>query len=237
MDRRSALMALGNGPPQINPSLLGCDFGRLADEIHALEDAGVTVLHLDVMDGHFVPNLTYGPTVIRGIREATNLPLDAHLMISEPEKYLDDFADAGCDSLTFHREAVADPLPLLEKIKQRGLLAGIALSPPTPLEALDDCLEACDLVLVMSVLPGFGGQTFEPSALEKLRSLRAKVQDRVLVGVDGGVNEQTIGDAVEAGAQLLVVGSAIFGSPDYREAVDRLRGCYEARTYEATSRD
>jgi ribulose-phosphate 3-epimerase len=237
MDRCRVLRELRNGPPQINPSLLACDFGHLADEVHALEDTGVRVLHLDVMDGHFVPNLTYGPSVIRAIREATQLPLDAHLMISNPEKYLDDFADAGCDSLTFHWEAVANPLPLVDKIKRRGLLAGIALNPPTPAEALDDCIDACDLVLVMSVMPGFGGQSFEPSALAKLKHLRSRLASETLLSVDGGINEETIGDVVEAGAQLLVVGSAIFRSGDYPQAVSRLRRCFETRTHEATSRD
>lgn len=237
MDRRSALRALRDGPPQVNPSLLSCDFGHLADEIHALEAAEVRLLHLDVMDGHFVPNLTYGPPVVRAVREATELPLDAHLMISEPEKYLDDFVDAGCDSLTFHVEAVPEPAPLLRKIQERGLLAGVALNPPTPVEAVIGCLDACDLVLVMSVMPGFGGQTFDPRALDKLSHLRREVGDDVLLAVDGGVNELTAVDAVEAGAQLLVVGSAIFQSDDYVETIAQLRRCYETGTHEATTRD
>ena len=213
---------LAAAAPIVLPSLLLCDFGRLADEIHGLEQAGVKALHLDVMDGHFVPNLSYGPLLVEACRRATDLPLECHLMISEPERYIDDFRNAGATSMTIHIEAVPEPRPVLERIRSLGAMAGLALNPGTPLERITGVLDACDLVLVMSVQPGFGGQKFQPVALEKLRRLHELAPAGLLLEVDGGVNESTIKSCAEAGAHLFVVGSAIFGSNDYSASVRQL---------------
>ncbi len=199
-----------------------CDFGHLADEIKRLEDAGVRALHLDVMDGQFVPNITYGLPIVEAVRRATELPIEAHLMIAEPEKYLRRFRDAGADALTFHFEAERDARPLLEQIRSLGAEAGLAINPETPVAAIEPLLDACDIVLVMSVSPGFGGQTFEPAALEKLARLRALISDKQLLEVDGGVNAKTIGSCTAAGAHSLIVGSAIFGHSSYPQALEAL---------------
>lgn len=211
--------------PVVLPSLLLCDFGRLDEEIQAVEQAGVKALHLDVMDGHFVPNITYGPTIVQAARKATQLPLDCHLMISEPGRYVTDFRAAGADSMTIHIEAVPHPVAVLQQIRECGALAGLAINPGTPLDSITDFLDHCDLILVMSVQPGFGGQKFQTVALEKLRQLRKLVPPGVLLQVDGGVNASTIQSCAAAGAQLFVVGSAIFGQPDYAESVHRLEQC------------
>jgi ribulose-phosphate 3-epimerase len=220
----SRISALRKAAPSVLPSLLLCDFARLADEVARLEDAGVGGLHLDVMDGHFVANLTYGPPIVAAIRSCTDLPLDVHLMISNPADYLDEFRQAGADCITIHIEAVPDPRRVLDRIRSLGAAAGLALNPPTPLSAVEPYLASCDLLLVMSVMPGFGGQEFDPVALDKLRSLRANpAAADLLLEVDGGVNERTIGNCAEAGAALFVVGSAILRQPDYRAAVERLQ--------------
>jgi ribulose-phosphate 3-epimerase len=195
--------------PVVTPSLLNCNFSRVGSEIEALERAGVVAVHLDVMDGHFVPNLSYGAPVIADWRPCTDLPFDAHLMISEPGRYLDDFVKAGCDVIIFHIEAVPEPLPLLRRIRASGCQAALALNPPTPLATVEPYLDDLDAVLVMSVMPGFGGQKFEPSVLEKVRALRA-ARPALRVSIDGGINPSTVGDAVAAGASQLVAGSAIF---------------------------
>jgi len=208
--------------PAVVPSLLLCDFGHLADEVKRLEDAGVRALHLDVMDGIFVPNITYGLPIVEAVRRATELPIETHLMIAEPAKYLRQFRDAGADAMTFHFEAVPDARPLLEQIRGMGAEAGLAINPATPVAAIKALLDACDILLVMSVSPGFGGQSFEPMALEKLSQLRALVTTDQLLEVDGGVNARTIGSCVAAGAYSLIVGSAIFGHSDYTQALDAL---------------
>jgi ribulose-phosphate 3-epimerase len=208
--------------PVVVPSLLLCDFGHLADEVRKLEAAGVRALHLDVMDGHFVGSLSYGLPIVEAVRRATNLPIEAHLMISDPARYAEQFFAAGADAITFHVEAVNNPRPLLEKLRSLGALAGLAYNPATPLSAITDFLDVCDLVLTMSVSPGFGGQAFQCVALEKIRQLSALVGQRVLLEVDGGVNANTIGQCAEAGAQLHVVGSAIFSQPDYGRSVAML---------------
>jgi ribulose-phosphate 3-epimerase len=215
-------MDLRTAAPVIVPSLLLCDFGNLAAEIGKLIEASVQALHLDVMDGHFVPNLSYGPPIVAAVRRLTSLPLDVHLMISEPARYVDQFREAGADNITIHVEAVEQPKSLLEHIRSLGATAGIALNPGTPVSAIADCLDSCDLVLTMSVMPGFGGQTFQDVALEKLRQLRTRVGPEVLLEIDGGVNDSTIGQCAEAGAHLFVVGSAIFGRPNYAQSVANL---------------
>jgi ribulose-phosphate 3-epimerase len=220
--RQPRFVALRASVPLVVPSLLLCDFAHLADEVHRLEDAGVQALHLDVMDGHFVPNLTYGVPIVEAVRSVTALPIETHLMISEPARYLEQFVAAGADAVTFHVEAVDDPRPLLARLRSLGAAAGLALNPGTPVSAVSDCLDACDLVLVMSVQPGFGGQAFQSVALEKLEQLSGRVEPNVLLEVDGGVNADTIGRCATSGAQLHVVGSAIFDQPDYRQTVATL---------------
>jgi len=222
MSRRHHLAALSSAPPAVLPSLLLCDFGNLEREVRRLEEAGVRGLHLDVMDGHFVPNLTYGLPIVESLRGLTELPLDVHLMISNPGEYLKAFVEAGSDILTVHAEALDEIEPVLQQIRDLGAGAGLALNPPTPWESVEQALPLCDLVLVMSVMPGFGGQSFDPIALEKLRALRSRLGDEVLLEVDGGVNQETIAACAEAGAQLLVAGSAIFLEQDYRTSVTTL---------------
>jgi ribulose-phosphate 3-epimerase len=201
------------------PSLLLCDFAQLGAEIRRLEDAGAEALHLDVMDGQFVPNFTYGLTIVEATRKMTQLPLDAHLMIITPEKIVDRFVDAGADHLTVHVEATDQPRELLAQIRRKGASTGLALNPKTPLSAIEGCLDLCDSVLVMSVEPGFGGQAFEPVALEKLAALRRRQGPDFRLSVDGGVNEKTIADCAAAGANWFVVGSGIFKRPNYAESV------------------
>ncbi len=202
--------------------MLMCDFGRLADEVAKLEAAGAQALHLDVMDGQFVQNITYGMPIIAAVRKATRLPVDVHLMISNPQNYLRQFRDAGADGCTIHIEAVPDALPVLDEIRSLGMSAGLALNPPTPLSAIQPHLSHCDLVLVMSVNPGFGSQVFDVRALDKLRQLRQLTAPETLLEVDGGVNPKTIAACAQAGAQLFVVGSAIFNQSDYSRQLQGL---------------
>src|SRR5262245_49476794 len=222
MTGNAVLESLSSAVPLIAPSMLKCDFANLHREVELLEAAGARLLHLDVMDGQFVPNLSYGPMVIQSLRQTTRLPFDAHLMISDPDRYLDDFLDAGCDILTFHVEAVPEPRGLLRRIRAAGRGAGLALNPGTPLEAIVPCLDECVSVLVMSVEPGFGGQKFMPGVLEKVSRLAALLGRNRLLSIDGGVGPETIPMAAAAGAREFVVGSAIFDTTDYREAMDSL---------------
>lgn len=208
--------------PLIAPSMLKCDFGNLQRDMARLEEAKTPLIHLDVMDGHFVPNLSYGPMVIERIRELTDLPMEAHLMISDPARYLNDYLKAGCDMITFHIEAVPEPRALLDKIHENDCLTGLTINPGTPVEKIVPYLDACDLVLVMSVEPGFGGQKFIPSALEKLSALRKLMSPEQLLSVDGGVALETIGQCAAAGADTFVCGSSIFDEPDYSVAVEGL---------------
>lgn len=208
---------LAAASPLVAPSLLASDFTRLKDEIQAIEAAGAQLLHLDVMDGHFVPNLSFGLPVIEDIRKVTDLPLDVHLMIDNPAEYVTRYRDAGADNVTVHVEVLDDPRPVLDGIRATGAMAGLTLNPPTPVESVFESLPHCDLVLVMSVMPGFGGQTFDPVALEKLRRLRDHPDCTALLEVDGGVNRDTIAACAEAGANLLVAGTAVFGADDYGE--------------------
>jgi ribulose-phosphate 3-epimerase len=211
------------------PSLLACDFANLAREIELVELAGAKALHLDVMDGHFVPNISFGIPIVEAVRRSTDLPLDVHLMIDRPERYIEAFRDAGADGLTIHVEATREPVAVLERIRSLGAWAGLALNPPTPLSAIGPSLAHCDLILVMSVMPGFGGQKFEDVALEKLEALRNRRDVDALLEVDGGITEDTIGPSAEAGADLFVAGTAVFHTDDYRAAMSRLVAAAESR--------
>lgn len=222
MSHPAPVECLRRAAPLVLPSLLLCDFADLRREVERLEAAGVQALHLDVMDGHFVPNLTYGMPIVKAVRRLTDLPLDVHLMISNPADYLQAFRDAGADVITIHAEVVEDPRPWLRAIRQMGAGSGLAIDIETPVSRVADYLDDCDLVLVMSVATGFGGQAFNPAALEKLRDLRAQAGKRLLLEVDGGVNTATIARCTAAGADLLVVGSAIFRQSDYDPAVQEL---------------
>ena len=203
--------------PKIAPSLLSADFAHIADQIDVVARAGAGYLHLDSMDGRFVPNLTWGPKIVRDIRKLTAIPFDAHLMIEEPEKYVDDFRKAGCDSITFHYEATVHQQRLLVHLREIGARAGIAVNPGTPVAMLEDLIEDCDLILIMSVNPGFGGQKFIERAFTKLAQARALIDARnpaCELEVDGGIGAKNIERAVEAGATVLVAGSSIFDTAD-----------------------
>lgn len=204
----------------LSPSLLSSDFGRLEQELNALEEAGITWAHWDVMDGMFVPNITFGPPVIKRLRKASPLLFDVHLMIREPERYLADFADAGADLLVVHAEAVAHLDRTLREIRRLGMKAGVALNPSTPAVALENVIDLLDLVLVMSVNPGFGGQSFIRQSLTKIRRLSAMLREAgssAMIEVDGGVDPDNTPELVAAGASVLVSGSAFFNFPPYDE--------------------
>jgi ribulose-phosphate 3-epimerase len=218
----TALAELKAAAPVILPSLLLCDFGHLADEVARLEAAGARALHLDVMDGVFVPNMTYGMTIVEAVRKLTKLPIDVHLMITRPERYVADFQHAGADIVTIHVEATDLVAATLEQIRNAGAAAGLALNPLTPIAAIAEHVSACDLILVMSVEAGFGGQKFNPIALEKLTYLRSIVSPQTVLEIDGGINAETIARSSAAGADLFVVGSAIFHSDDYARSVANL---------------
>ncbi len=209
--------------PVINPSLLASDFGQLQREIERLEAGGAKVLHLDIMDGHFVPNLSIGIPVVEAVRRISRLPLDVHLMLDNPAEYIGPFRKAGADFLTVHIEVLPDPRPVFEEIRRLGAEPGISLNPPTPAEAVVPFLDECSLVLTMSVMPGFGGQKFDPRAIEKLRVFRRLGGSEKLLSVDGGVNEETIGPCAAAGANLLVAGTAVFKAEDYGRQLAALR--------------
>ena len=199
---------------ELAPSILSADFARLAEQIRAAEEGGAALLHLDVMDGHFVPNLTIGPPVVASVRKVTKLPLDCHLMIESPDQYIPVFADAGADWISVHQEAVPHLHRTVELIKDHDLLAGVVINPATPVETLTDILEFVDYVLVMSVNPGFGGQKFIRHSLVKLQKLATMRQQRGLsfrIEIDGGVALDTVGEIVRAGAEVLVAGNAVFG--------------------------
>lgn len=210
---------------EIAPSILSADFTRLADEIKAVQEGGATVLHVDVMDGHFVPNITIGLPVVRSLRKATEMTLDCHLMITEPGRYAAQFVEAGADMVSVHIEADPHIHRTLASIRSAGGKAGIAINPATPLAALEEALPFADFVLVMSVNPGFGGQAFIPTAVDKVRRLREMIESRSLptrIEIDGGIDAGNILEVVEAGAEILVAGSAIYGKPSPAEAVREL---------------
>jgi len=234
MDTSAMLAELHAASPLIGPSLLACDFAHLAREVAAVEAAGAHLLHLDIMDGHFVPNLSFGLPIVEAVRRVTELPLDVHLMISEPDRYVEQFRKAGADMITFHAEAVAEPVPLLRRIRGLGALAGISINPPTPVSVLEGCSGECDLVLVMSVMPGFGGQEFQADVLDKFRWLRRRFGPDVLLSVDGGVNGETIAPCAAAGANLFVVGTGLFRYPDYGKRLTELRDVAKSAREERT---
>ncbi|UCD12400.1 MAG: ribulose-phosphate 3-epimerase [Nitrospinaceae bacterium] len=211
---------------KIAPSILSADFSRLGDEIKAVEDAGADWIHVDVMDGHFVPNITIGPGVIESVRKVTKLPLDVHLMIENADLYLKDFADAGADILTVHVEACRHLHRTLQAIGELEVRAGVVLNPSTPLSSLEEILHEVDMVLLMSVNPGFGGQEFIPSILDKILNLKeimGHYDHEFDLQVDGGVNPDNAGDIKQAGANVLVAGSAVFKSKNYKKAIQSLR--------------
>lgn len=211
---------------EIAPSILSADFARLADEIAAVEKGGARILHVDVMDGHFVPNITIGLPVVRSLRKATKLTLDCHLMISEPGRYAHQFVEAGADMVSVHVEADPHLQRTLSSIRSGGAQAGIAINPATSLTMLEDALPFADFVLVMSVNPGFGGQAFIETSLQKVRRLRRMIEENgyeAKIEIDGGVDAGNVGDVVEAGAEILVAGSAVYGTGDPVAALQRLR--------------
>ncbi len=211
---------------QIAPSILSADFSRLGQEISQVQLAGADLIHVDVMDGRFVPNITIGPLVVRAIRPVTGLPLDVHLMIKEPERYVEEFIKAGADIVTVHVEACTHLHRTIQQIKSLGARAGAVLNPATHPSAIEYVLDDLDMVLIMSVNPGFGGQEFIPSALRKISQVRTMSEERgisLAIEVDGGVNSRTIRSVVEAGADICVAGSAVFGREDYREAIGELK--------------
>ena len=211
----------------IAPSILSADFSKLGAEIKSVEDAGADWIHVDVMDGHFVPNITIGPLIVEAARRSTSLPLDVHLMIENPERYIADFAKAGADLISVQVEACVHLNRTIQMIKESGLRAGVVLNPSTPLSAIDWVLEDVDFIMIMSVNPGFGGQKFIPNSLDKIRTLRKMLQDRgleALIEIDGGVNEKTIKDISDAGTDVFVAGSAIFKSTNYQKTISKFRG-------------
>jgi len=210
----------------IAPSILSADFSRLGDDVRQVVEAGADVIHVDVMDGHFVPNITIGPLVVDALRKVTDRPLDVHLMISKPDQYIEDFAAAGADWITVHVEVCNHLHRTIHKIKELGKKAGAVLNPATPLDTLDYVLEDLDLVMLMSVNPGFGGQKFIPSVIEKTRVLKQKIDTKGLnvgIEIDGGVSPETIGDIATAGANIFVAGSAVFGHQDYAQVITELK--------------
>ena len=211
---------------KLAPSILSADFSKLGEEVKTVEEAGCEYLHIDVMDGHFVPNISFGPVVMKSIRKQSNMIFDCHLMIDEPARYIKDFADAGADIITIHYEATNHLHRAIMAVKECGCKVGVSLNPATPVSVLEYILQDLDMVLIMSVNPGFGGQSFIQSSIAKIRDLKNMITERNLnvdIQVDGGVSNSTIGDIVEAGANILVAGSAIFGKKDIKLAVDELR--------------
>lgn len=218
---------------ELAPSILSADFTRLGEQLATVEQAGADIIHVDVMDGHFVPNLTLGPFIVAAVRRATQLPIDTHLMIEDPDRYIGAFAKAGANMISVHPEATYHLHRTLNYIRQAGCQAGVVLNPATPLTALEEVLNEADYVLVMSVNPGFGGQKFISSALDKVRRLRGLIQARrlpVRIEIDGGIGVENAAQVVAAGTEILVAGSAIFGQPEPGAALRELRTAAEAAT-------
>lgn len=214
------------GEKKIAPSILSADFSRLGEEVRRVEDAGADWIHVDVMDGRFVPNITVGPFILEAVRKVTTLPLDVHLMIERPEQYIDEFAGAGADIITVHVEACTHLHRTVQSIKEKGKKAGVSLNPSTPLVLAGDILGDIDLLLIMSVNPGFGGQRFIPSVLDKIKSARAMVDQagaKVAIEIDGGVKLDNIGMISSAGADIFVSGSGVFGTKDYKATIGEMK--------------
>ncbi|PLS06588.1 ribulose-phosphate 3-epimerase [Neobacillus cucumis] len=212
---------------KIAPSILSADFSKLGEEIIAVDKAGADYIHIDVMDGHFVPNITIGPLVVEAVRPVTKLPLDVHLMIENPDQYIEAFAKAGADYITVHVEACRHLHRTIQSIKSFGVRAGVVLNPATPVESIQHIIGDIDMVLLMTVNPGFGGQTFIPEVLPKIRRVKEMAEQKGLnieIEVDGGVNPVTARQCIEAGANVLVAGSAVYNQEDYKQAISQLRG-------------
>lgn len=215
---------------KISPSILSCDYGKIAEELKNMEACGVDYMHIDVMDGHFVPNITLGAPVVKCIKKATSVPFDVHLMISEPLKYIDDFASAGADIITFHTECASPIDETIDRILSHGIRASLTVKPNTPVEEILPYLDKLSMVLVMTVEPGFGGQSFMEDMMPKVSLLRKEIDRRGLdceIEVDGGINEKTIALAAKAGADVFVSGNAIFSSPDRKAAVEKFKAIAE----------
>jgi len=218
----------------IAPSILSADFGRLAEEIKLTEESGVDMIHIDVMDGVYVPNITVGPLIVEAVKKVTRLPLDVHLMIVNPEKYIEDFIKAGANILTVHLEASRHLHRTVWQIKERGIKAGVSLNPATPLNSVEEIIQDIDLLLIMSVNPGFGGQQFILSSIDKINRAKKMILSRgskALLEVDGGVKLENVKDIVNAGADILVIGSAFFGERDYKKFVDKLKKQLSEKIY------
>ena len=212
---------------QIAPSILSADFSRLGEEIKAVESAGADLIHVDVMDGHYVPNITIGPGVVSSLRKTTSLPFDVHLMIEDPDRYIDAFVDAGSNIITVHAEAVTHLHRTVQYIKTKGVRAGVSLNPSTPLACVEEILPYIDLLLIMTVNPGFGGQKFITGMLPKIRKARELAQAsglKMAIEVDGGVTAENIGTLADAGADIFVAGAAVFGSPSYSDTIRKMKG-------------
>ncbi len=214
------------GTIQLAPSVLSADFARLADEIQVIKSASLSIVHLDVMDGHFVPNITIGPPVVKGLRACTDLVLDCHLMISEPERYVEAFAKAGADHISIHIEATDKPEQLIDIIHDLGCTAGVTINPETPASAIKDVAPLCEMVLVMTVHPGFGGQSFMRDAAQKIAEIREFVGGDARIQVDGGIDRTTAGEVVKLGADTLVAGNAIFGQKDRLAAIQAIQNAF-----------
>ncbi len=224
--RSELVLPRSDSPLCVAPSILSADFGRLAEEVQSAQARGADWIHVDVMDGHFVPNITIGPLVVRAVRAATDLPVDVHLMIEQPDQFVEDFAQAGADVLTVHTEACTHLQRTLRRIRDHGMAAGVALNPHSSEAQLRYVLEDLDLALIMTVNPGFGGQAFLPTVIPKIRMLRSLIDEARLpiwLQVDGGIAPATAGVVAEAGARVLVAGSAVFGQPDYGDAIFAIR--------------
>ena len=211
---------------KLAPSILSADFARLLEDVKKVENAGCEYLHIDVMDGHFVPNITLGPNVVKSLRKDVDMVFDAHLMIENPDQYIEEFVKAGCDIITVHQEACVHLHRTIQNIKSHGIKAGVVLNPATPVDTIKHVLSDLDMVLLMSVNPGFGGQSFIPCVLDKIKELKAIIDSQGLnidIEVDGGISPKNVAEVVQAGANVIVAGSAIFGSDDIQETVNLFR--------------